>query len=640
MKLNKIIVLIIFIVKSNILFSQEFKIKDVTIQDLSETVNQIEKSASAAYLFKIGETKFRVDNDGSYLITTRVDLRLKIYDSEGLKYGNFEIPFYINGSRERVDIKKGYTYNLENNEIVKTKLRNENEFIQELDENWALKKVTFPNVKAGSIIELSYTFESPYVSKLDNWNFQYDIPVQYNEYVVNTPQSLIYRTVLSGYEEIQSETKNFNNQSSAITKTTFYGNNLISIKDESFVDNLNNYVSAVKFELVAANNRNIAVDWEGLIKTIYNNSNFGDELRKTNYFEDQLMAIVDDKKSDFEKAKSVYNFIQKEFTWNSERGVYCKQGVKKTFKEKKGNVAEINLILISMLRKLGLNANPLILSTKANGISIFPNKSSFDYVICSLFIDDTYYFLDGSNKNAYFNIIPIKTMNWVGKIIKENGTFEDVHFYNFPKSIQKTSILATLDNEGKIKGMQRKQSNDFNAFVFREKFKNASKESILEHYEELYKVDVSSYEVKDLHDNEKQITEDLKFDSSNLIENLGNKILISPLLFHKLDENPFKTELRKYPLDFKFKSKLVISITLDLGTDYSIEFLPQSKSITSESGSISYSFSIADVNNKIQVIKTFEINNSMVPANEYLSIKILFEEILKTETEKIVLLKK
>ena len=199
---------------------------------------------------------------------------------------------------------------------------------------------------------------------------------------------------------------------------------------------------------------------------------------------------------------------------------------------------------------------------------------------------------------------------------------------------------VTLDNEGKIKGMQRKQSNDFNAFLFREKFKNVSKESILEHYVKQYKVNVNDYEVKDLYENEKQVTEDLKFDSSNLVENLGNKILISPLLFHSLDENPFKAELRKYPLDFKFKNKLVISVTLDLGTDYSIEFLPKSKLITSEGGSLSYSFSLGEVNNKIQVIKTFEINNSMVPASEYQSIKKLFEEILKTESEKIILKKK
>ena len=348
MNINKIIVLIILFVKSNLLFSQDYKIKEVNAQDLSENTNQIDPSAAAAYLYKIGETKFRVDYDGSYLITTRVDIRLKIYNQDGLKYANFEIPFYINGSRERVDVKKGYTFNLEDNEIVKTKLKNENEFIQELDENWALKKVTFPNVKAGSIIEFSYTLESPYVSKLDNWNFQYDIPVHYNEYVVYTPQSLIYRTVLSGFENIINETKDFNNQTSAITKSVFYGNNLIPIKDESYVDNINNYVSAVKFELASANNRNIALDWEGLIKTIYNNQNFGEELKKTNYYEDQLNLLVESNKSDYDKAKSVYNFIQKEFTWNNERGVLCKQGVKKAFKEKKGNVAEINLILVSI----------------------------------------------------------------------------------------------------------------------------------------------------------------------------------------------------------------------------------------------------------------------------------------------------
>lgn len=55
--------------------------------------------------------------------------------------------------------------------------------------------------------------------------------------------------------------------------------------------------------------------------------------------------------------------------------------MRKAYKDKTGNIADINLMLTAMLRSAGLTANPVLVSTRSNGIALFPNRNAFNYVI-------------------------------------------------------------------------------------------------------------------------------------------------------------------------------------------------------------------------------------------------------------------
>ena len=58
------------------------------------------------------------------------------------------------------------------------------------------------------------------------------------------------------------------------------------------------------------------------------------------------------------------------------------KGTRKAYLEGEGNVADINLLLIAMLRSQGVDANPVLVSTRNNGIPLFPTRKGFNYVIC------------------------------------------------------------------------------------------------------------------------------------------------------------------------------------------------------------------------------------------------------------------
>ena len=92
--------------------------------------------------------------------------------------------------------------------------------------------------------------------------------------------------------------------------------------------------------------------------------------------------------------------------WNERNGYSCQLGVKKAYQDKTGNVADVNLMLISMLRYAGLDANPILISTRSNGIALYPSRSAFNYVIAGIEVENQIILLDATNKYSLPGFYP------------------------------------------------------------------------------------------------------------------------------------------------------------------------------------------------------------------------------------------
>ena len=81
-----------------------------------------------------------------------------------------------------------------------------------------------------------------------------------------------------------------------------------------------------------------------------------------------------------ERIAAVFNYVKSNVKWNDFKGYSCNDGVKKAYKDKVGNTAEINLMLTAMLRFAGFNANPVLVSTRDNGIAFFPSVDRYGFI--------------------------------------------------------------------------------------------------------------------------------------------------------------------------------------------------------------------------------------------------------------------
>lgn len=639
------IVILVFFVQG--LFAQKYELGKVTIDELNEKSHPIDSSAVAAILFKTGETKFNLNNDGNWTVSTEVSYKIKIYKKEGFDYANKSVSYYVGGFRnETLNFKNAVTYNLVNGKIEKTKLKSDGEFKEEINEDVKVKKITMPQVREGSIIEYSYTLNSPYISTINDWYFQDEVPVNYVEYNVYLPEYFEYRSVISGYEKIDVQNQAINSGDFVQQKYTYTIKNVPSIKEEGFITNIDNYTSILKYELASINypnqpSKKIAVTWDDVVKSIYDHEGFGNELNNKSYFEDDLKVILEGLTSNKEKITAIFEFVKNKMSWNESYGVVTNIGVKKAYKEKTGNVAEINLMLTAMLRYAGLQANPVLLSTRRNGIAMFPNRTAYNYVVAGVEVLDDVLLLDATNKNAVVDLMPLRAVNWTGRIIRERGSSNEVNLLDVPISKDNVIILGEIKEDGSIVGKLRRVLTDYNSFVHRENYNGVSEDNYLEKLENRYQgLSVEEYKVENINDLSKPVIENYSFTHTNDVEIIGNKMYIKPLLFYTLDENPFKLDERKYPVDFSFPFRDSYNISIKIPEGYEVEYLPEVTNVAMENNYATFKYIVSATNNNIQLLVNFDINSFYISSTAYPALKGFFKLMIEKQTDRIILKKK
>lgn len=650
--MRKIILVLLFPV---FVFAQDYDLGKVTIQELNQKQHPTDTSAVAAIMFDKGKTSFNYNSDEGFYLMTEVETKIKVYKKGGLDWANKEIPYFVGGNTlENVIINKAFTYNLVNGKIEKTKLTNDGEFKENVNKKWKSIKITMPNVKEGSIIEYKYTIKSPYLSNLQDWKFQKTIPVNFSEYKTIVPEYFTYNFYSRGNIKLNSETKSKSNtvELSDRSRMTYLETiTIVNAKDvpamieEEYSNNLENYLSNIQYQLATIKYPNellktLSETWEDVAKNINSNNTFGEELKKDNYFEDDYISLVNGKNfTDQEKITVVYDFVKKHYKWNETYGVYTDVGVNKAYKEKVGNVAEINFTLIAMLRKAGIKANPVLLTTRSQPINLFPTTTAFNYVICGIEIDDKIVFLDATDKNLKQDVLPTRALNYIGRLVRENSTSIEVDLSPKVHSKRTTMIFASVDNEG-IKGNIKEILTQNRAYNFRDKNGSVSEEAYLENIEKnMPGFEILEYKMENKFNPEEPLKEDYNFVSTNEIEVINDKLFFKPLLFFAIDENPFKQEKRDYPIDFKYPIHDNYTLTYNLPQGYVVESMPEKINIAIEDNLGSFSFLIGQTGNKIQIVSNFYVNSAIFSADYYESLKAFYNQVYLKMNEKIVLKK-
>lgn len=669
--MKKYICVLSFFMLFQIAYSQSFELGKVTKSELQEKVHPIDTSAAAAFIFNKGKVSFEI-NSGYYMLT-EVEVKIKIYKKEGYSWGNQEIPFFAGSSnKESVKFSNAVTYNLVNGEIQKTKAKEENEFLEILNKSFNIKKISMPNVKEGSIIEYKYTIITPFISSIRDWEFQKSIPVNHSELTTDIPEYVFYnihkkgslkvdetKNKLNKYIVINQDKNSYNyrqkiknnyhdiDQISYIDNRTVYTlENIPALKNELFVNNVYNYASVIEHELSGVKFPNMSFEsfantWEDIARRINESEYIGDQINKTSYFEEDISNLLKGLSTVEEKTNAIFKYVQSRMNWNNRYSYSCFDGVKKAYNEKVGNYAEINLMLVSMLRFIGLDANPVLVSTRLHGISFFPSEKAYNVVIASVIVDGNLVLMDATSKNTLPNILPIHDLNWFGRLIRKDGATSLVDLTPKTPSFEIVNVLASIDEKATVFGKVRDQYVDYNALKFREDFLDQSKDIIVQKIEkENNGLEIDDYELLNDRSIDDNVVEKYSFKSSNAIEIIGDKMYFYPMLQFAITENPFKQETRIYPIDFSYPYKDKCLITIKIPEGYEVESFPKPMFVEMENEYGSFSYSINITNSQVQMVVLLNIKTSIIPPDDYKILKNFFKLVVDKENEKIVLKKK
>lgn len=554
-------------------------------------------------------------------------MRIKILKEEGKSRGNFVVP-----AAEKA-IVKGQTVNLENGTPVITKLNKEGIFIEKVTRDYYRARVVMPNVKVGSVLDVEFF----YTGLPSYWSFQETIPVRWSELILEENVNFSFRKNFVGYTSL-SEASN----------DRWVAKNVPAFKSEPYIDNLENYLTRFNIEISSIHipgvfYKDYATTWDAVAKTLREDDSFGKALTSLNFY---MNGVEKDIKASAttpeDKLAKAYEEIRK-IKWNKEESIWpSNNGLSYSFNKKIGNSADINLNLVLLLRKLGIEANPVVLSTRENGV--LPQYSvSFDklnYVVVKAEIGDKSYLLDATEDNLPLGLLPTRTINGKGLVInKESQDWIDLS----PKLKDKSAIILNLklSDDGTLTGSMDKSSTDYSALTFRDFYKtfNSQDEYLKKFESDNIGLNVDNYELKGIDSLQQNISERFEIKMKNRVTKANNEMYINPVQFDILSENPFKAEQRQYPVDFVTPKESLQLLSLELPEGYTIEQLPKNIKMTLPENVASFQMQSSVSANKVQVLFKLNLNKSVFYQKEYLDLKTFFDELVKKEAEMLIIKK-
>ncbi|RIA10650.1 transglutaminase superfamily protein [Flavobacteriaceae bacterium MAR_2010_72] len=654
--------------------AQNFKFGKVSEEELKEKVHPLDSSANAAVLYKKETVRFDYIQGDGFVQKREVHERIKIYNKEGFDWATRKIRLYnrSNSNSENLQSLKGYTYNLVDGKIEEDKLKRDGMFEEVANKYWKYESFTLPNIKEGCVVEFEYEIVSPYLS-IDDIEFQYTIPINQFEVSVKTPEYFIYNKLLnprSSYipkliESTANRSINYSTNSRSISNFSIenksnisqskidYKENIINsqesnipaLKNEPLIDNLDNYRAKLILEHTATKYPNEPIksfssSWDEVTKSIYDSPDFGNQLDRSGYYDDDINALLAGETNNLKKTFLIYEFVKSKVKWNNFVGFTSDIGVRTAYKEGAGNSADINLMLVSMLRYAGIKANPVLVSTKNNGIPLFPTRQGFNYVICLVETPEFNALLDATERYSTINTLPLRALNWQGRVIRENGSSDWINLTPTVNSSEMISLNVKINPDLTIEGTVRSQTTNYLAMRFRDRFVNLNPDEYIKYLEkDKGELVITDLEIENAQLAAEPVKVNYKYTLGGGIEEIGDKLYFSPLLFLTTKENPFKEDKRDFPIDLNhpISDKYMINIMLPEG--YKVEYLPKNEKFqfNGEIGEFSY---LAIENGKfLQLSVNFAINTSLVLSSDYEYFKNFYGMLVEKQSEKIILSK-
>lgn len=554
-------------------------------------------------------------------------IRIKILKESGKDFGNFFVP-----AAEKTTVR-GQVVNLENGKPVITKLSKEGIFIEKVTRNNFRARVAMPNVKAGSVIDVEFFYQGLPAY----WEFQKTIPVRWSELILEENMYVNFRKNMTGYVPL-----------TVSTGDRWVASNVPAFEKESFVNNFENYLSRMEIEVASINipgsyYKEYATSWDAVAKTLQLDNDFGLQIWGPNFYMNDLEKEIKKAATDpLQRMELAFNAIKK-FKWNSKSSIWPSSGgISYTYGKKAGNCTDINMTLVILLKKLDIDANPMLLSTRDNGL--LPQFSvSFDklnYMAVQAVVRDTVYLLDATEENLPVNMLPERALNGRAIVIfKEGHGWQDLT----PQKKDKSNdyFNGTLTADGILKGEWMLINNEYAAFNGREMFKSFnSEEDYLKSLESKTRgLSVDSYSKQNLDSLNAPFIEKMTISLKNSTNRVANQLFLCPFLFDKYTENPFKTSNRLYPVDFLTPIDKKVTLNLKIADGWVIDQLPKSIRMSMTDKSASFTYSIMANENQIQLSYRLLINKPVYIQTEYQELKSFFDELVKKQNEMIVLKK-
>ncbi|MEK7225300.1 MAG: DUF3857 domain-containing protein, partial [Bacteroidota bacterium] len=326
---------------------------NIDIEDLKMSSCDFEPGAPALRLFDITDINYILYYSGESKMKIEQRVRIKIFNEKGYEFASVKIPYISKRGIGKIKELKGIVYTLDpSGKVIKEELEKEDFFKQKAVEYMGVVSFTFPNIKPGSVVEYSYTRVENNIPYIDPWIIQSEIPVKYSSCIITLPHNSLLKEKLFGADSVDRIVEKPPNERPV--KKTYFKENVTSFKPEPFMSSaVDNLMKMIYFHIPARHPLVSSVsddmDWDD-IGTYFVRAKLDSQFQKTLPDTEKLIDSANKITSLQERIRYLYNAVKRQVPKKHEQ-TYMPKDILETWNNRSGNTADINLILLNLLKK-------------------------------------------------------------------------------------------------------------------------------------------------------------------------------------------------------------------------------------------------------------------------------------------------
>ena len=653
--MKKLTLISLLLLNSFIIFAQKElpAFGKIDKEDLLLKECEFDKDAEAYKLLSYGNVKYTINGE-NWNIETERRVRIKILKDKGLDQANIKLRFYSKSGYEIIKFISALTFNIDNSgNIVTTKLEKSSIYTKQINNKISEISFTMPDVKIGSVIEYKYLDVKKSVANLDDWYFQDDIPTRISEYKILVPSIFRFVNQIMAIQPVEQKSElvheNAFYHSSRLSydsyEKTYIIKNVPAVRDEPYMGAVKDYLQRVVFQLSQIDYgegqvEEIRSSWPKLTQDLLEDEDFGLQLKKnlphTKSLDDSLKNV----QGDYNKIVTIHDYVRRNMNWNGLESIYSTDGIKSAWDKKTGNNTELNLILINLLREAGLNAYPLLVSTKDNGAvnTIFPFLQQFNNTMTCVFIGDKKYILNAADKYNPAYLVPYDVVNNDAFVVdKERGGWITL---SNEKDMWKNivSLFAEITPGAEMQGNATVISSEYSKNPRVKKWEEDKTD-----FKDYFTKDYTGMKIKNLEvtgENTDMLPLEQKFDFSLPVNSSGDYEYFTLNLFDGLEKNPFIADERRTDIDFNYKQSYMVTGKIFIPDGYQFDDLPKNVKLMMPDTSIVLKRLIQKADNSIDFRITLDFTKPYYAANTYPLLQEFYKKLFATLNEQIVIKKK
>jgi hypothetical protein len=291
-----------------------------------------------------------------------------------------------------------------------------------------------------------------------------------------------------------------------------------------------------------------------------------------------------------------------------------------------------------MLRKAGLNAYPVILSTRDHGYTypMYPMVTRFNTTIAAVRTGAGLRYLDASYPLG-FGKLHASCYNGHARMLDAEAT--PVSFDADSLLEQKFTTVLLKQENGMLKGSYQQRPTYFESYTLRSKVHDKGKDEYFKPLAKAFEREtrLTNTTIQDLDSLEKPVMVKYDFEWQTGDEDV---IYLNPMFGEATRENPFKSKERSYPVEMPCVIDEVYSLNLEVPPGYQVEELPKSAMVKLNENEGVFQYIIGQTNNYIQFRSRIKLSRASFMPEEYSSLREFYDAIVKKHAEQIVLKKK